>query len=395
MNAGKRKALVVGGGVAGLSAAWWLAATGWRVTLVERAPDLRADGYMLGLSGPGYEVARRMELLPRLRECERHIEDNLYLARDGSELLRINYHDFLKGLEWITLARPDLATALYEAIRTNPDVDIRFATEVETFRDEGDAVSVRLRDGSAFSVDLLIGADGVRSATRSALFGESADHLVPLGYRMAAYQVSDPQGLGNDFLSYAEPGRMVEYYRLPQDKIAALHIWCDEDASFVSMERRKQLLGEAFAGAHPDVIRRIALLGEQDDVLLDGLVMVDLPSWHKGRCLLLGDAAHCLTLVSGQGAGMAMTSACVLAEELARGDIAEALERHEARLRPTITTLQVRSRSTARWFVPRTDRAFAFRNAIMRWMPKWLLNRYFQRGIRSEVLAASSLRIEN
>ncbi len=116
-----------------------------------------------------------------------------------------------------------------------------------------------------------------------------------------------------------------------------------------------------------------------------------MPAWSKGRVLLLGDSAHCLTLISGQGAGMAMTSACLLGEELASGDIDAALVRHEKKLRPAIERLQTRSRKMANWFIPATPFAFHTRNTIMRLMPRRLLGRYFLRAVRSEILAAASL----
>jgi 2-polyprenyl-6-methoxyphenol hydroxylase-like FAD-dependent oxidoreductase len=80
---------------------------------------------------------------------------------------------------------------------------------------------------------------------------------------------------------------------------------------------------------------------------------------------------------------MAMTSACMLAEELAKGDIDAALLRHEERLRPAIRRLQIRSRNMAAWFIPTTKRAFHLRNVIMRWLPRWVLGWYFLQSAKS------------
>ncbi|MGX9394036.1 FAD-dependent monooxygenase (plasmid) [Nitrobacteraceae bacterium UC4446_H13] len=74
---------------------------------------------------------------------------------------------------------------------------------------------------------------------------------------------------------------------------------------------------------------------------LDSLILVDLPRWSKGRVILLGDSAHCLTLVSGQGARMAIASAELLARALARTSVAEAFRQHDASLRPAINRLQL------------------------------------------------------
>ncbi len=218
--------------MAGLCAAWWLAKSGWRVTVVERAPDLRANGYMLGLSGPGHEVARRMGLLPQLEARGRHIAENVYRGRDGREILRLRYRDFLSGLAWITLIRTDLVAVLYEAARQV--AEIRFGVTLGDFQSDALGVSATLTDGTALRADLLIGADGIHSAVRAAVFGEEAQFARPFGYRVAAFQAPDTLHLGADFLSYAEPGRLAEVYTLSEERIATLYIWRTPDRGAVA-----------------------------------------------------------------------------------------------------------------------------------------------------------------
>lgn len=382
-----RHALVVGAGVAGLGAAWWLSSIGWRITVIERAPDLRTDGYMLGLSGPGYEVAGRMGLMPVLRERERPIEENLHLDRDGREVLRLRYRDFLKGLDWVTLSRSDLAEVLHDAVRDR--ADIRFGTTLAAYEDHGDGVVATLSDGTTVAADLLIGADGVNSRLRATLFGERPEFRQHLGYRVAAFQTEDTLGLGRDFLSYVEPGRIAEFYTLAEGRLATLYIWRTDETAPIAAEHRRDALLAAFAGAHPDAMRWIEDMAPDAPLFFDTMTMIDLPAWSRGRALLLGDAAHCLTLISGQGAGIALTSACVLSEELATGDIDGALVRHAERVRPSVEALQQRSRRMAAWFLPATPFAFRLRHAILRNLPRPLLAWYFRRGVRSEILAAS------
>lgn len=374
----QRSALIVGAGIGGLCAAWWLARIGWTVTVVERAPDLRTDGYVLGLSGPGYEVARRMGILAALKARSREVDENVYLDRAGREVLRLRYREFLTKLDWIGLVRTDLVNVLYDAAR--PVADIRFGTTVSVFTDHGDAVEVTLSDGMTLRVDLLIGADGVHSATRARLFPD-ADVYRPLGYRVAAFQAPDTIGLDRDFISYVEPGRMAEFYSIGDRRLATLYVWrTDERAAAAD---RSKALAAAFENAHPEATRRIDERPDSEPLFFDTMLLVDLPAWSKGRVLLLGDSAHCLTLLSGQGAGMALTSACMLAEELAKGDIAGALTRHEERLRPAIRRLQTRSRNMAAWFIPATERSFRMRNFVMRWLPRRLLGWYFLQAARS------------
>jgi 2-polyprenyl-6-methoxyphenol hydroxylase-like FAD-dependent oxidoreductase len=385
-----KTALIVGAGVAGLSAAWWLSRIGWQVEIVERAVDLRANGYMLGLSGPGHEVAGRMGILPALETRSRLIRENLYLGRDGKVLMRLRYHDFLNGIDWLTLARTSLVEVLHEAVRDR--LPIHFGTTIAEVlagtEDNATAVKVRLTDGSVRDVDLLIGADGIHSQVRSLAFDPAETFMSRLGYGVAAFQIDDCLDLGQDFLSYAEPGRLSEFYTLSEGKLATLYVWRAEQAVAVATGERRSVLKQAFQGAHPDALRLIDELPDAAPLFFDDMAMIEMPNWSRGRVVLLGDSAHCLTLISGQGAGMAMVSACLLSAELGRHEIGAALRRHEERLRPAITRLQARSRKMAPVFIPSTARAFAFRNFILRHAPRRLLNWYFVQGIRSEILAA-------
>ncbi|KJV11004.1 hypothetical protein VZ95_01205 [Elstera litoralis] len=383
----QKTALIVGAGVAGLAAAYWLKRIGWRTIVIERAPALRSDGYMLGLSGPGYDIARRMGILPGLQADERAVRENLYRDRHGREVLRLRYQDFLAGVDWVTLPRTALVAHLQSAL--GPDSDIRYGLTLTRATDLGTSVEADLSDGSTLTCDLLIGADGVHSTVRALSFGPEAEYAKPLGYRFAAFQVPNILGLGDDFLSYVAPRRTVEFYTLWEDRLATLYAWRSPETGRIPPEARRQVLRAVFADLPPDVHRVIDSLSDEDGMAFDDMLLIEMPRWRKGRILLLGDAAHCLTLISGQGAGMAITSAWLLAEELTAGDIDAALDRHEAKLRPTITALQTRSRKIAGWFIPGTPWGFRLRNFILRRAPRRFLARYFQKAIQSEIILAA------
>jgi len=384
----RKTALIVGAGVGGLATAWWLHRIGWHCVLLERAPDLRVHGYMLGLSGPGYEVARRMGILPALHAGARPATENSYRNRQGRELLRIDYRQVLRQLEWVTLPRTTLVAALAEALPEG--ISIRYATTVIQVQEQAGQVTAQLSNGEEVTCDLLIGADGIHSSTRSLIFGDSAACEHHLGYRFAAFQVPNILGLTDDFLSYVEPRRAVEFYSLGPDRLVTLYAWRAPETGPVPPGQRRDTLRAAFTAAHPDVLRIIDNLPEQDPIAFDDLTQIVLPDWYRGRKLLLGDAAHCLTLISGQGAGMALTSACILAEELAKGDIDAALAAHSRRLRPTIEGLQQRSRTIAKWFIPATPLTFHVRNFAMRLTPRRFLSSYFSKVIQAEVLLAGT-----
>lgn len=376
-------AIIVGAGVAGLSAAWWLNRAGWRTMIIERGADLRDGGYMLGLSGPGYETAGRMGLTTALEKVSYKINENVYRDRRGRELLRLRYRDFLKDLPYLAIRRNDLIMVLDEALGS--DTERRFGTSVEAIDPGTNKASVTLSDGSTMTADLVIGADGFRSTTRRLVFGADDSQFEHLGYRFAVFDVDDTLKLEADFLSFAEPGHLAEYYALRGDRLAAMHVWRDREAKAQPTEDRWGMLERVSATSHPMVRQFLKIGAHGEQPIIDSLTMVNMPSWSKGRFTLLGDSAHCLTLVSGQGAGMALTSGEILVHELAKASVPDALAAHDRRLRPSITRLQQRSRRMAAIFIPETSFAFHARNIMLRHMPRSWLGKYFANSIRSEI----------
>ncbi len=388
----KPVAVINGAGIAGLAAAWWLDKAGFQSVIIERADSLRDNGYMLGLSGLGYQTVARMGLLDALNAASYTINENVYKDSNGKELLRLRYRDFIRDLPYLALRRNDLVRALADALP--PAASIRFSDHIESFTDKGDRVEVRLASGAILQADLLIGADGFRSWTRQKLFGpdnNDASCLQPLGYYFAVYDVDAPRAFETDFLSYAEPGHLAEYYALHGGRLAAMHVWREARVGLQETEDRYDLLKNVSAQSHPEVRHLLDQAKQQGSpVLIDSLTMVALAKWSRGRVLLLGDSAHCLTLVSGQGAGMALCSAEMLGKALlAEADIDKALALHEQTLRPIIGRLQARSRKMAAVFIPRSALAFRFRNFVMRNIPRAWLGRYFTSTIKAEIALAS------
>jgi 2-polyprenyl-6-methoxyphenol hydroxylase-like FAD-dependent oxidoreductase len=397
-------AVICGAGVAGLAAAWWLRRAGWRVLVVEQAQDLRDGGHMMGLSGPGLATVRRMGLVPQLREVAyADMGQHVYRDRRGREILRIDYHEVLTGIEWITLRRTALVQVLRQALLAqSDDLEVRFGVTVTALEQDAAGIDIQLSDGSRHAADLLIAADGVHSTLRRDYFSSDANCLKSLGYRYASYDVADKQQLGEDFLSYTEPGLQSEYYGLGGGRLAALHVWRSHASGLVAPDQRPALLRQQTARSHEFVRGTLAAVGVQDPIVVDDLALVELPSWRQQRIVLLGDAAHSLSLISGQGAGVALASASILAEELERAaggngrapdpaQLDAALAQHDRRLRPTILRLQQRSRKLAPVFVPASAAGFALRNFTLRVMPGFLLRRYFVSGLKSEAEALAAL----
>lgn len=378
----KPRALIVGAGIAGLSAAWWLDKAGWTSTLIEQAPAIRDGGYIVGLSGSCINTIEQMGLREQLEAISYRFDENIIKDPRGRELLRLRYEDVHGKLGNHAVCRDDITRALYEALPESATV--RFSETLDAAVDEGDKVRATLTSGETIEADLLIGADGIRSSVRD-MFWKDDDCLEDLGYSYAVYDVQqkDPEA---QCVSFNSPGHLDVLYSLRGNRLAALHIWRDDHAQIPARTARFDVLRKITSGGAQLVTQVIdAAQRAGASPLIDSLTMVNLRRWSKGRVLLLGDAAHCLTLMSGQGAGMAIASAEVLGTELlVCRDVAQALGNHERKLRPAIESLQLRSRKMAAMYIPKNRFWYWLRNVMVRIMPhSWIVS-YHVSGARAE-----------
>ena len=126
----RRTVLISGGGIAGLTLAYWLHYHGLQPAIVEQAPHLRTEGYEIDFAGSGWDVAERMRLIPELRERQNTVPWFIFKDGAGRTLARLPTAVFLRAFQnqMVQIMRPDLEAALYETIRDT--VPIRFGTSI-------------------------------------------------------------------------------------------------------------------------------------------------------------------------------------------------------------------------------------------------------------------------
>ncbi|RBR25988.1 uncharacterized protein FIESC28_01261 [Fusarium coffeatum] len=351
----KPKTLIVGAGITGLSTAWWLDKAGWSTIIIERAPTIRSGGNVL--------------------------HDN-----KGRELISFNYEDVHGGLESCAVCRGDLAALLAEAL---PELaTIRFNEALDNVVEIEDGLKIRatLRSGEIVEADFLVGADGIRSSVRNMLWNDESC-LEDLGLCYATYDVEQKEPLKANCVSFNSLGHLDILYRLRDDGLAALHIWRDDGSALQDRALGFGLLHKVIPGP-PDITQAIDVAEKSgSSPIIDSLTLVKLSSWSKGRVLLLGDSAHCLTLLSGQGAGVALVSAEILGKELiATEDVLQALTSHEKKLRPTIERLQDRSKRLASTYIPKSAFMYYLGNLLMRFLPySWIVS-WHSSGVETDLI---------
>ena len=341
--------LISGAGVAGLTTAIWLGRNGFRPTIVERAPDVRADGYIISLSHRSYRFAERLGLLPEIQERYAGVEASSY-HRNNATLLKFDYGSLFSGVDVVQIMRDDLQDILYKHAQAL--ADFRFDTSITAIENIDHACDVTLSDGSQETFDLVIGADGLHSNVRHLTFKQDEVKTRHLNLCAAAYRLPNIRGLHKKFETHMERDRYMVNFTTPRDDIAAVFVWSTPVQQAPEPGARYQFLLDAFEGCNATIKSVLDHCPSDGGFYIDPLIQVLMPSWYKQSVVLVGDAAHSMTLISGQGATMAFTGACVLGEKLVNHEKTDAFNAYQQDLKMIVSDVQDRTRRISRWYVP-------------------------------------------
>ncbi|MTD53684.1 FAD-dependent oxidoreductase [Amycolatopsis sp. RM579] len=345
--------MVAGASIAGPALAHWLRRRGAEVTVVERAPELRPGGQAVDARGVAKEVIRRMGLDAAVRATCTETAGACTVDVDGNVLETFPADSdggdgFIAEIE---ILRGDLSRVLYDDTRDG--VEYVFGDRIAELTQDADGVDVAFAGGDRRRFDLVVGADGLHSALRTMVFGPPERFLRHLGHVLAFYSVPNEFGLDRWLLEYQESGRSA-LLRPIQDATRAMAMFyftsADFDVDYRDVAAQKRLLRERMAGLGwltPDIL---AHLDDTPDFYLDQVAQVVMDRWSSGRVGLLGDAAFSSSPMSGQGTGLALVGAYLLAGELAAAgwDPEAGFAGYEARMRSFVEANQEIGRLNAR-----------------------------------------------
>jgi len=359
------RVVICGAGIAGLTLANRLSALGVATVMLERSRAPRLQGYMIDFFGPGYDTAEAMGLLPAIKDVAYRIDEANLLDDRGRRRAVIRPSQFADG-PLLDVMRPDLEHVLRESLP--PTVDLRFGVSPVAIADHGDAVRVTVDDGTQLEADLVVGADGLHSAVRELIFGEESDFLRYLGFHTAAFTFSDPElhsALSGRFCLTDSVDRQVGLYALRDGRVAVFAVHRTPDPTLPDDARA------AVRAAYRDlkwvVPQVLQACPPADEMYYDQAAQIVMPSWSKGRVVLLGDACYAVSLIAGQGASLGMAGAYVLADQLASAPtVDQALDGYERLWRPVAEEKQRVGRSGARWFLPASTWQLLLRRVVLR-----------------------------
>ena len=328
--------LIAGAGIGGLAAAAALLQRGFDVSVFEQAKELKEVGAGVQISANGTRVLDALGVLAPLRRlaCEASGKE-IRLWNSGRtwklfDLGAISVERY--GFPYLTVYRPDLLAALADAVRAKKPDAIRLGSRVVGVEQRDDRVVLMLEGGASAEGDVLIGADGVHSKIREALFGEhDASFTGLMAWRATVPMQKLPAHMNRPVgTNWVGPGRHVVHYpvhggeRMNFVGIVERGDWRVE--SWTAKGTTEECAAD-FAGWHEDVHAMIrnapslykwALLGREP-----------MQRWTDGNVTLLGDACHPMVPMLAQGAVMAIEDGMVLARCLERFEPREALRRYE------------------------------------------------------------------
>lgn len=375
------KIAINGAGIAGPTLAYWLHRFGHEPTLIERAPQLRSGGYVIDFWGVGYDIAEKMGLLPEIREQGYLVQDIRFVDTYGRtsasfdpELLR----SLARG-RFASIERSALAACIYGLIEAR--VETLFGDSIAGMALFDDGVQVVFENAAPRRFDLVVGADGLHSRVRDLAFGPRERFEYDLGIRAAAVELDGyrPRDV-LAFVSHSVPGRQVSRFAKRDDKTMVFFAFRDQ---FARKElprtdaQRRDALCAAMAGVGWECPHMLEALENAGEIYFDKVSQIRMDRWTRGRIALIGDAACAVSLLAGEGTGLAMAEAYVLAGELARaeGDHKAAFERFESRMMPFVRGKQQSALAAAASFVPKSWPGVVVRDLAMRLLPGPLVAR--------------------
>lgn len=370
--------VVVGGGIGGLATAIALQQRDVDAVVYERADAIEPAGVGIGVPTNGMAALDRLGLAEAVEARGVPLAELVLRSPDGTVLRTDDLSPLVEqfGHSTVSIRRTALREILVDALEPGT---LRLGKRCVGFDQSADGVTVRFADGTEAAGDVLVGADGIRSAIREELFpaseprhsgetcyGGVADFDLPRSIERTSWDVWG--GAAEFSFAPVAPGRVTWYAPITGHEKGR-----DEEAT-ATIER----LCERYAD-FPDPIPTLLANTDAESVIHTDLADVSpLETWWHGRTVLLGDAAHAALPSLGQGAAQALEDALVLADELVDSDPSNpsaAFRAYERARKPRAETVVSQARRVEEVAHLTDERARWVRDFTIRHTPSFLNRR--------------------
>ncbi|MFA9430189.1 FAD-dependent oxidoreductase [Egicoccus sp. AB-alg2] len=349
--------LVVGGGFAGCAAATFLARQGAQVDVVEIRDDVPRAGSGITVQGNALRVLRELGVW---EDAEDHGYAFTTLGmRTPDGHLVAEFEDVRTGgpdlPATLGMERPTLARILADAAR-EAGASLRFGLTVTSLEQDAAGVQATFSDGATGQYDLVVGADGVNSAVREMIGIETGPK--PLGMGIWRVFIPRPESIQRTELAYGGRCFIAGFCPTAEDSMYAYLVEEAEDRSNLTPDRQRQIMEDLAAsyGGPWNEIRPLISAAEAINYTWFESHVIDGP-WHRGRVVLIGDAAHSCPPTLAQGAAMALEDAQVLGQEIEARGLDKGLAAFVERRRPRVEQTVAASVQLCTWLIEGTQDA--------------------------------------
>lgn len=376
------KILIVGAGIGGLFAGIALREAGFEVAVYERYPQPQPVGAGLTLWANALKLFRRYGMLDSLLADAGTCEHSEFRTAQGRTLARVSLQQLQQryGLPTICLHRHIVADVLGDRFGGE---HLHLGKELVAVENRGDQVRAHFADGETATADLLVGADGIHSTVRTALFpGVTPGYDGQTVWRGMVTTADVP---ATSFVAFGR-GSRAGWSPMGLGQVYWFGArFQPADTPDRHGSRKRDLLAEFGDWAEP-LGRLIESTPEHAIVRTDVYTVPPLPSWSTDRIVLLGDAAHGMGPHVAQGACLAIEDATILALRLAAAPTpADGLRRYGEERRARVGAVLAQADSVARLAAMNGPLSSRLRNLALRLTPSNMLVGGFARPAGYEV----------